>query len=147
MAKTKITASVENETVTTDMVPFVQAEGKDLYAKAKRISAPPLLKVQLVPVGASVEGEVVGLTEIQSKNKEIKGKLLWLRAGNGREFLFPLTGVIRKSLEAYGKDDELEEAIKGKIFAFRRLPDGQSQTFKKAMFMFEVFELDKFTNA
>lgn len=134
-AKTKIAKLDLTKTVaavqTLEIFAAKAGEKLDAPAKLKRRNRPPLVKPAACPIGGAVTGEIINV--VPSPKADIKGELLWLRHASGLEFLFPVTGVIKQAL-----DPDLKKEI-GKQFFARRLPDGLSGKYKKAMFMFDVF--------
>lgn len=111
-------------------------------AKAKRMNLPAIIKPGDVPVGGSVSGKLVKV--VNSPVSTVKGKLLWLEHESGREFLFPCTGVIRSALAPgiQADDGKLTAALQphvGKQFVATRLESKHNDTYKKDMFMFDVY--------
>lgn len=108
-----------------------------MMAKAKRLNLPRLVNIaDEFPIGSALVGEVVKIVDNFTGKPEMKGsKVLWMRHESGAEFLFPLTGVVRKALEP-----DPEKFI-GKTISIVRNPDGFSGKYKKAMFQFDVFEV------
>lgn len=111
--------------------------------KMTRRNMPAMIKPGDVPLGGAVSGEIIAV--VNSPVTTVKGKLLHIRHSSGQEFTFPCTGVIRNALApGISGDDgkELQTALEkeiGKIFVAKRLPDKQSNKFKKSMFMFDVY--------
>lgn len=103
----------------------------------RRLNLPRLVKMDQVPVDATIVGRLVKIQDnITGKAEMREAKLLWLKSNEGTEreveFLFPMSGVIRKALEP-----KPEEYV-GKTLYITRRPDGVSGKFKKAMFIFDV---------
>lgn len=112
--------------------------------KLVRRNLPQLVKPDQVPVGGLVSGVILKIVEQASKTGDAMFSL-WLRHESGAEFLFPVGGVIRNALLP-GVDRKDVAAIKkgltaevGAMFAAKRLDDKQSESFKKKMFVFDVF--------
>jgi hypothetical protein len=115
---------------------------------AAKLTAPPLLKPNGVPVGETRAGEIVSLVENITGRKNMKRTYCFrLRHKSGKEFLFPITGTIKKDCASlFAPFDETEEKPElklkpdsiGKKVYFTRLEDGFSDKFKKKMFRFDV---------
>jgi hypothetical protein len=109
-------------------------------AGAKRLNMPRLVKGGDVPIGATVSGEVVGVVENFTGKKEMDGsKVLHMKAASGAEFLFPLTGVVKKALASKNGKPCDASAYIGSTLYITRQADGVSGKYKKSMFMFDVF--------
>lgn len=112
---------------------FASAEAPDGHEKLKRRGMAPLVSPASIPVGSWISGVVLGLSK--SLNKDIKGKLIrFMHTRTGDEFLFPFTGSIDK---AVGGETGLLE-LTGLEIHLKRLPDGVSSRWKKAMYLFDV---------
>lgn len=106
----------------------------------KKLTLPPLLKPQQIPVGQMVSGTIVALIgSISEKVKE--GKLIHLKHDSGEEFLLPLTGVIKRAIGGF---DGVTSNIGKKLFVVRQ-PDGETTKYSaageapKKQFMFDVY--------
>ena len=114
--------------------------GYNAPATAKRLNMPRLVKGGDVPIGAAVSGEVIAIVENFTGKKEMEGsRVLHMKSASGTEFLFPLTGVVKKALSLKnGKPCDPAEYV-GDMLYITRQADGVSGKYKKAMFMFDVF--------
>ena len=144
MAK-KTSAVVKTENVPSSAMLALFNAPAGAEKKLVRRNLPQLVKPESVPVGGVVSGEILKVTEQQSKSDKKPMFSLWLRHDTGVEFLFPVGGVIRNALlpgvdrnDVAGIRDGLEKEI-GNSFVAKRTEDKQSETFKKKMFMFDVF--------
>jgi len=124
---------------------FQKVEPGLLPANAKKLTKPPMLKLDTIPVGAMVKGEVVGICDSLSPREDMRGaKLIHMKHENGAEFLLPLSGVIKKAIG--GVDGVNENA--GKTLIVVRQPDGETTKYAakgegpKKVFMFDVFIVD-----
>lgn len=109
----------------------------------KKLTLPPLVKPEQVAIGSMIDGVIVALVaSISDKVKE--GKLLHLKHASGTEFLFPLTGTIKKSLGGF---EGVTEKI-GKHLFLVRLEDGETDKYgakgdaPKKVYMFDVYLKD-----
>lgn len=134
MAKKKMQmAVVETANSTEDYI--IKGAGA-VPPSAKRLNLPRLVKMAEVPIGATVSGKLVAIVgNITGRDDMREARLLHLE-NKGIEFLFPMTGVIRKALEP--DDSKKAETYVGRTLYFTRQADGTSGKFKKAMFMFDV---------
>jgi len=112
----------------------------------KKLTLPPLIKPEQVPMNSILSGEIVGLAESISPRADMKeSRLIHLRHETGEEFLFPLTGVIKK---AVGGNAGITDNI-GKMLFIHRKPDGETMKYAakgegpKKVFMFDVYLGDK----
>ena len=106
-----------------------------------KLTLPPLLKPDTIPIGSMVSGEIIALANsVSGKESMRESKLIHLRHDNGAEFLLPLTGVIKKAI---GGNDGVTANIGKKLFVVRQ-PDGAAANFGgNKMFMFDVYLSDK----
>ena len=106
-------------------------------AGAKKLTLPPLLKPDSIPVGSMICGEILALAEsVSGKESMRESKLIHLRHDSGEEFLFPLTGVIKKAIGGF---DGVNNNIGKTLFVVRK-PDGTAANFGgNKMFMFDVY--------
>ena len=151
MAKneSKKTANTENMAVarTSGVSSIYQLDSvaySEVLKTAQRRNLPPMVKPVDVPIESVICAEIVRV--VDSPVSTVKGKLLWLRAESGQEFTFPCTGVIRSALAPGLSGDDLQTKLDkeiGKVLILKRLEDKMSDKFKKAMFMFDVFTVDK----
>lgn len=122
----------------------------------RKLNLPQLVKMEQIPVGSIVRGKILKFIHNFTGKDELRGSMvMWLENG-GAEFLFPVTGVIRKALElkedgtqvyaGKAKDPEAAESFMkywgGKTIFMKRLPDGNSAQYKKVMFLFDVVVQD-----
>ena len=121
---------------------FVQLDAA-IPKDAKKLTLPPLVKPEQIPVGALVTAKIVALAESISGREDMrKSKLLHLSAiPAGDEFLFPFTGVIKKAL---GGDEGAAKAV-GKTLYLKRTADGSTTKYGgvKKVFMFDIYLSDK----
>lgn len=104
--------------------------------KMERRNLPMLVLPKDVPVGGAVEAEIIKIVEspgIKKDKGEKVQRCMWLKHETGKEFLFPITGVIGAALSE-APEDEI-----GKIITIVRTPDRMSGKYKKPMFVFEVY--------
>lgn len=119
-------------------------------AKAKRMNLPPLILPKDIPVYDEENQAVLVATVVKgckSPASTVKGKCIWIKLPNGDERLLPCTGAIRSSLvpgtEADSKDLVAAiDKLKGRTFAFKRLPNTMNARYKKEQYIFDVFELE-----
>ena len=122
-------------------------------AKLKRISSPQLLKVQQIPVGATVSGVIIGLIQNLAKKKEMKNALVIQlhHKKSDRHFMLPMTGTIKAAMLPYidNSDDENvkfkdgDDSIVGKTVFFTRREDGKAKRYGgNTMFNFDVDIMD-----
>lgn len=110
----------------------------ELPKGVKKLTMPPMIKPETVPVGSMVSGEIVALVASLSSRKDMeKSKLIHMRHESGAEFLFPLTGVIKKAI---GGDEKITENIGNTLF-LKRTPDGSTTKYGgvKKVYMFDVY--------
>jgi hypothetical protein len=135
MAKAKKLAMVPAK---SDLaVGFFTPAGESALKGLRKVSRPPLIKPDSIPVGALVSGEILELSPSFSKKKNMENsKLIKMRHANGSEFFFPLTGVIKNSL---GGESGVTENI-GKTLHLVRLADGKAANYGgNKMFQFDVY--------
>ena len=110
-------------------------------ANAKKVSSARLVKPSDVPVGAGFRAKITGFKKNITGQENMREAIcMALTHANGDDFLFPVSGVIRKSLvNSDGKLDE--KSLTGKEIIIKRQPDGMSGKYKKTMFMFDVYLL------
>lgn len=142
----------------SSMLSFLSANREEVqgFKVKNRLTLPTLLTPDQMPIGSQFVAEVVNVVE--SPVTTVKAPIIHFRSLNGEEFTFPCTGVLRDACtperigkkredetdSAYGKRVlEAMQSAKGKILLVRRLPDGESKEYKKRMFKFEVFELER----
>lgn len=104
----------------------------------KKLTAPPLLKLEHIPIGQAVSGVILALAPSLSKRADmVNSKLIHLRHESGSEFLVPLSGTIKN---AVGGEKGVEDRI-GKRLVLVRQPDGETTKYggKKKMFMIDVY--------
>lgn len=104
----------------------------------KKLTLPPLVKPEQVPVGGMIEAKIIALVGSISKKENMKNsKLMHLQAPDGTEFLFSLTGVIKKAIGG----EEGVTANVGKTLILVRQEDGSTEEYggKKRVFMFDVY--------
>lgn len=104
----------------------------------KKLTLPPLVKPEQVPIGGILSGEIVGLVNSISSRPDMReSKLLHLAHETGQEFLFPLTGTIKKAL---GGNEGVEKAV-GQTLFLQRTADGETEKYggKKKVYMFDVY--------
>jgi hypothetical protein len=104
----------------------------------KKRNLPPLVKPEQVPVGQMLSGKIVAVVPSISGREDMKqSKLLHIEHESGTEFLFPLTGVVKKALGGF---DGAEKEVGNKIFIVRQ-PDGTTEKYGgvKKMFNFDVY--------
>ncbi len=128
---------------------FTTAGALDV-SKLKRRNMPRMVLPDTVPIEGAVSGEIIAI--LNSPTTTVKGKLLHLKHASGEEFCFPVTGAVRQALApgVKGDDEKSEKELLailnkevGKMFIAIRREDGQSKTYKKRMFVFDVFTSDK----
>lgn len=124
---------------------FTASDVTQLPKNAKKLTLPPLVKPDQVPIGGILTSVIVGLAASISPREDMRGsKLIHLRHENGTEFLFPLTGVIKKAL---GGEKGVTDNI-GKTLIMQRQPDGETTKYTakgepaKKVFMFDVYLAD-----
>lgn len=106
----------------------------------KKLTLPPLLKPEQIPVGSMVSGEIIKLIDSIS-DKAPEGKLVHIRHESGSEFILPLTGTIKKALGGF---EGVKEQV-GKKIVIVRMPDGETRKYTgpndppKKVFMFDVY--------
>jgi hypothetical protein len=145
MAKNTKTTKLELIPATATASTFAlcqPAEEVKLPAKLKKLTLPPLVKPEQVAVGSILSGEIVALAASISGREDMRqSKLIHLRHESGTEFLFPLTGVIKKAL---GGESGVTDNI-GKMLFIQRQPDGETMKYAakgegpKKVFMFDVY--------
>lgn len=107
----------------------------------KKLSAPALLKIEHIPIGQIVSGEIIRLHDSISARADMKdSKLILMKHDNGTEFLLPLTGVIKKAI---GGNDGVTANVGKKLFLVRQ-PDGETTKYggTKKVFMVDVYIKD-----
>ena len=121
---------------------FQAATDIDIPKGAKKLTLPPLLKPEMIPVGSVVSGKIQGLVASISPRPDMKdSKLVHLIHENGTEFLLPLTGTIKKALGGF----EGAEKATGKVLIVKRQPDGATDKYSgkgepaKKVYMFDVY--------
>lgn len=112
--------------------------------KVEKLNLPPLVPPGQIPIGGIVSGALVkviknftGSTEDSMK----KSMVVHLKHETGTEFLFPLTGTIKKSMTSLldEKGETLLPKYVGKKVWFQRGQDGKAKKYGgKPMFMFDV---------
>ena len=143
MAKKKLEmVPAENLAQTSSAVALFQPAADVAIPKnAKKLTLPPLLKTELIPIGSVVSGRLIALVPSISSRPDMKdSKLLHLQHENGTEFLLGLTGVIKKALGGY---DGAEGHI-GQTIIVKRNPDGETEKYggKKKVYQFDVYVAD-----
>lgn len=151
MAKINKTASNKLEMVpaTGDSMKGVAARLATQFTPAAlpkgfvKVSRPPLVKPDQIPVNGQIQAEIVGLSDSISKKESMQNsKLIHLRLSDGEfkgtEFLFPLTGVIK---QAVGGNDGISKNVGKQLLIIRREDDVKEQDNGeiKKMFMFDVY--------
>jgi len=108
----------------------------------KKLTLPPLLKPETIPVGAIVAGKIVALAPSISDRPSMKdSKLIHMKHDSGTEFLLPLTGTIKKAI---GGNDGVTANI-GKRLVVVRNEDSSTTKYcgpgepPKKVFMFDVY--------
>ena len=121
------------------------ADVSQLPKNAKKLTLPPMIKPDQVPIGSILSAVIVGLALSISPREDMRGsKLIHLRHDSGTEFLFPLTGVIKKAM---GGDKGVTDNA-GKRLVIQRQPDGETTKYTakgeapKKVFMFDVYLAD-----
>ena len=110
----------------------------EIPKNAVKLTKPPLVKLESIPVGARVTAKIVDLVESISDRANMKeAKLIHLAHPNGTEFLIPLTGVIKKAIGGF-------EGVKknvGKTLILVRQADGSTTKYggEKKVFMFDIY--------
>ncbi len=148
MAKNKTVKSLEmipavqNASPAGAMALFQPAASVAIPKNAKKLTLPPLLKPEMIPVGSVVSAQIVALANSISGRADMReSKLIHLRHENGTEFLLPLTGVIKK---AVGGDEGIKNNV-GKTLIVQRQSDGETMKYcakgepAKKVFMFDVY--------
>ena len=113
----------------------------ELPKNLKKLTLPPMIKPETVPMGSVVSGVIVGLAASISGRADMReSKLIHLRHASGEEFLFPLTGVIKRAI---GGNDGVTKNI-GKQLFLKRTADGETEKYggKKKVYMFDVYLAD-----
>lgn len=126
--------------------------------KLEKLTNPPLVKPQTVPIGKTIIAVIVRLIQNFTGASDMRETLcLHLKHETGREFMFPVTGQIKKAMEklitytdaktrdektgkevTYQKGD-LSAGVAGRKLFLTREPDGASKKFGgKPMFLFDV---------
>lgn len=118
--------------------PLAVTGALDLPKGAVKLTKPPLVKLESIPVGSQINAVIVGLEESISSRENMKeAKLVHLRHTSGQEFLLPLTGVIKKAIGGF---DGVKKNI-GKTLILVRQPDGMTTKYggEKKVFMFDIY--------
>lgn len=103
-----------------------------------KLTLPPMIKPDDVPMGQMVSGKIIALAPSLSSRSDMKNsKLIHMRHASGQEFLFPLTGVVKKAIG--GEDGVLNNV--GKTLILKRSQDGETTKYggKKKVYMFDVY--------
>src|SRR3974390_815903 len=95
-----------------DALPEKAAANKDYILhgyeppkNVERLNLPRLVKCGDIPVGATISGKLIKIqANISGKEDMREAKCLWLQTDKGLDFLFPMSGVIRKALEPNPED-------------------------------------------
>lgn len=114
------------------------SEPLELPKGAVKLTKPPLVKLESIPVGSRVTAKIVDLVESISDRANMKeAKLIHLQHPNGTEFLIPLTGVIKKAIGGF---DGVKKNI-GKTLILVRQADGSTTKYggEKKVFMFDIY--------
>lgn len=117
---------------------FSPADQVELPKGLKKLNLPPMIKPDQVPVGSIVSGEIIALANSISNRADMReSKLIHLRHDSGTEFLFPLTGVIKKAI---GGDDGVTANVGKKLF-IKRNADTETTKYGgvKKVFQFDVY--------
>ena len=104
-----------------------------------KVSRPPLVKPDQIPVNGQIQATILALCDsISQKESMQQSKLIHLKVADGTEFLFPLTGVIK---QAVGGNDGISKNVGKQILIIRREDDVKEQENGevKKMFMFDVY--------
>ena len=95
-----------------------------------------------VPVGSIISGKIVALAASISGRADMReSKLIHLAHESGQEFLFPLTGTIKKAIGG----NEGVTANVGKMLFIKRNADSETTKYcgkgepAKKVFMFDVY--------
>ena len=114
--------------------------------KLKKLTRPTLIKPNIIPIGATVSGEILAVQESISKRDDMKdAKLLLLRNFNNPEnpvdFLLPITGVIKAAVGGFAGAEKLI----GQTLFIVRNPDGETTKYggTKKVYMFDVYLQEK----
>jgi hypothetical protein len=117
----------------------------DLPKGLKKLTLPPMLSPEQIPVNAVVSGKIIALANSISGRADMKeSKLIHLQHETGQEFLLPMTGVIKKAI---GGNEGVTANI-GKTLFVKRTPDGETVKYgkpgdaPKKVFMFDVYISD-----
>lgn len=124
-----------------DVSLFAPADNVLIPKGAKKLTLPPMIKPEQVPVGSVISGEIIALANSISGRADMReSKLIHLRHESGTEFLFPLTGTIKK---AVGGNEGVENNI-GKKLIIQRNADSTTEKYGgvKKVFMFDVYLAD-----
>jgi hypothetical protein len=125
----------------TELELFSPAGNIAIPKGAKKLTLPPMVKPEQVPVGSVISGVIVALANSISGRADMReSKLIHLRHESGSEFLFPLTGTIKK---AVGGNEGVEANI-GKTLIIHRNADSTTEKYGgvKKVFMFDVYLAD-----
>lgn len=124
---------------------FQNASTVRLPARAQKLTLPPLIKPDLIPVGSLLSGVIIAVVASISPREDMRGsKLLHMKHEYGTEFLLPLTGTIKK---AVGGFDGAEKSVGKTLFVVRQ-PDGETTKYSgkgepaKKVYMFDVYLAD-----
>jgi hypothetical protein len=125
---------------------FTPSDVSELPKNAKKLTLPPLVKPDQMPVGTILSAVIVGIAPSISPREDMRGsKLIHLRHDSGTEFLFPLTGTIKKAL---GGEKGIVENYIGKRLVIQRQADGETRKYcapgepAKKVFMFDIYLAD-----
>lgn len=117
----------------------------ELPKGVKKLTLPPMLPPDQIPVKGIVSGVIIALAASISGRADMReSKLIHLRHESGQEFLLPMTGVIKKAI---GGNEGVEKNI-GKTLIIVRAPDGETTKYgkpgepAKKVFMFDVYMKD-----
>jgi hypothetical protein len=127
MAKKNSEVAIVPKSVNTPRVYDLKID----VSKLVKRTSPRLTLPKEMPIGAGLAGVIVAI--VPSPSAKVKGECLRLRLESGEETLFPLTGVIRKSLA----EDPTEEV--GKKIVLIRKEDIFNNTYQKPMYAFDVY--------
>lgn len=108
-----------------------------------KCSKPTIFQHSDVPIGKSVSGKIIGITEATASGNTVPH--LHLKHTSGVEFLFPVTGAVRRSLVP-GKTNEAElktklDKLVDRDFIATRQPNKEGEN--KNSYLFEVYLSDK----
>lgn len=159
MAKNKKLEMVPKTTDEENKVALVAPSDfivEQMPAKDKliKLNLPSLLKPASIPIGATISGQVVKLIQNFTGDKKMKKSCVLEihHPRTDRNFLFPLTGTVRKAflpyLEVKGEDDDEnqttvlrpgKDGLVGKTIFLTRREDGQAKKYGgNKMFNFDV---------